>query len=57
MSDVPLPRTPADVSPPWLTRALQADVSGVEVAAFFSDELHDGTAVTSRLSVEYAVRC
>jgi hypothetical protein len=54
MTSLELPRTAADVTPAWLTHALQAEFPEVEVVALASVDLHDGTALTSRLAVEYA---
>jgi aminoglycoside phosphotransferase (APT) family kinase protein len=43
-----------DVSPAWLSRALARDFRGVKVSAVRPESLHEGTASTCRLHVDYA---
>lgn len=49
-----LPRTAADVTPAWISHALGAEFPGVEVVDVASEDLHDGTALTCRLALQYA---
>jgi hypothetical protein len=52
---IDVPKTLADVTPAWLTAALQKAHPGVEVASSIAPEsLHQGTASTWRLRLEYA---
>lgn len=44
----------ASVSPAWLSRALARDFPGVTVATSRPESLHEGTASTSRLHLDYA---
>ena len=43
-----------DVSPAWLSRALARDFPGTKVSAVRPESLHEGTASTSRLHLDYA---
>ena len=49
-----IPTTVADVTPAWLTAALADRFPGSEVASVQPEGVHDGTASTTRLHVEYA---
>ena len=44
----------ASVSPAWLSQALARDIPGVKVASVRPESLHEGTASTSRLHLDYA---
>jgi aminoglycoside phosphotransferase (APT) family kinase protein len=49
-----IPRELDDVTPAWLTRALSGHFPGADVASVVGESLHQGTASTLRLHVEYA---
>jgi aminoglycoside phosphotransferase (APT) family kinase protein len=49
-----IPRDLAEVSPAWLSAALGKSHPGVEVSAFNPESLHQGTASTWRLHLDYA---
>jgi hypothetical protein len=49
----PLPRTPADVTPAWLSEALSERFPGTRVRAVDVLEIHHGTNSNARLGVRY----
>jgi aminoglycoside phosphotransferase (APT) family kinase protein len=51
--DLELPND-RNVSPAWLSRALARDFPGAKVSAVRPESLHEGTASTSRLYLDYA---
>ena len=50
---IDIPRNLADVTPEWLSAALASRHPGAEVAAVRAESLHQGTASTWRLHLEY----
>lgn len=51
---IDIPKDLASVSPAWLSEALARDHPDVKVASMRPESLHEGTASTSRLHLEYA---
>ena len=52
--EAPLPKTPADVTPEWLSRALAERLPGARVESVEVLDLHHGTNSNARLQVSWA---
>jgi len=54
MAPLPIPQSPSDVSPAWLSEALAKSSPGVEVARVEVIDRHSGTTGRAKLRLDYA---